>query len=140
MSFELQDKPSFCFKKEERLSSKKIIKELFNKGSSFYLFPFKVLYLKNSFVTSENLKPHQILVTVPKKKFKKAADRNPIKRRVRESYRLQKHLISPDQLHTSLWIAYIYTTDKALPFSLIQEKLKMTLERLEKIVNLDKAE
>lgn len=140
MSFELQDKPSFCFKKEERLSSKKIIKELFDKGSSFYLFPFKVLYLENSFANQENLQPHQILVTVPKKKFKKAVDRNPIKRRIRESYRLQKHLISPHDLHISLWIAYIYTTDKALPFSMIEEKLKMTLQRLKKTVNLDKTE
>ncbi|MBK6266673.1 ribonuclease P protein component [Marivirga sp. S37H4] len=135
ISSELKDNSSFSFKKEERLSSKKIIKELFDKGSSFYLFPFKVIYLENSLAIPNQHQAHQVLITVPKRKFKKAVDRNPIKRKIRESYRLQKHLISPKSIKKSFWIAYIYTTDKDLPYSVISEKLKMTLQRLKETVN-----
>ena len=74
----------FTFKKSERLSQKKSIQELFDKGSSFYLYPFKVF-----FIPSE-APDHQILISVPKNIFKRAVDRNTIKRRIREGYRLNK--------------------------------------------------
>jgi ribonuclease P protein component len=137
MSVELQDNQSYSFRKEERLSSKKIIKELFDKGSSFYLFPFKVIYLENSFSKPEQSQAHQVLITVPKRKFKKAVARNRIRRQIKECYRLQKRLIAPDTIQKSLWIAFIYTTDKALPYSTISEKLKLTLQRLKQTAKIE---
>jgi ribonuclease P protein component len=111
------------FKKAERLNSKKLIKELFDKGSSFYLYPFKVIYLSN---TSE-APISQILISVSKRNFKKAVDRNKIKRRVREAYRLNKSQLNITQ---SISIAYIYTPKEILSFQEIQNKIVTSLHKL----------
>ena len=111
------------FKKSERLCSKKLIKELFDKGSSFYLYPYKVLWL-----THESLeKSNQVLFSVPKRNFKRAVDRNLLKRRMREVYRLNKHIISSSK---PKFIAYIYTAKEILPYADIELKLIGSLDRL----------
>lgn len=117
----------FTFRKEERLNKEKLIKELFEKGSSFYLFPFKVFSKPNP---DEKVSTHQVLVSVSKKIFKKAVDRNLIKRRMRESYRLNKNLL-PDS--PKLLIAYIYNAKEILTFAQIQERLIKTLKRFDHV-------
>lgn len=77
----------YSFSKEERLCSVKLIDKLFHNGSSFLLYPFRIVWLRES-LSSEI--PAQVLISVPKKKFKRAVDRNLLKRRIREIYRLQK--------------------------------------------------
>jgi ribonuclease P protein component len=113
------------FKKEEKLVSEKWIKELFAKGSSFYLHPFKVITLPHPLDTC----PNQILISVPARNFKRAVDRNLIKRRMREAYRLYKHSLPP---HQKWLIAYIYTAREILPSAIIHEKLPITLTRIGK--------
>ncbi len=110
--------------KAERLKKRKLIKELFEKGSSFYLFPFKVIYLPASAFEISN---HQLLVSVSKRSFKKATDRNKIKRRIREAYRLNKFKLSAYQ---PTLIGYIYTSREILPFSDIEAKLSKSLNSL----------
>ncbi len=114
----------YNFLKEERLSSKKDIKELFSKGSSFYLYPFKVFFLEKPLKG-----PHlnQCLFSVPKRTFKKAVDRNLLKRRLREAYRLNKQQFVSEKKY---FIAYIYTAKEKLPFAKIEKGLKSTLVRL----------
>src|SRR5271170_3084196 len=75
------------FKKEERLCNKKLIDGLFHSGSSFLCYPFKVSWLV---VEEPRIYPAQIVFSVSKKRFKRAVDRNLIKRRMREAYRLNK--------------------------------------------------
>ena len=119
----------FTFKKEERLSSKKLIDELFNSGSSFYLQPLKVLLLEKKI---ESTFPAQILITVSAKNFPSAVDRNKIKRLIRESFRLNKHLLY-DGLNfknKKLLIAIIYSSKKIEPFSLIEEKVVASLQKI----------
>ena len=118
----------FTFPKSERLHSKKLIQELFTEGFSFYLYPFKVIYLPDA-----HADVNQVLVSVSKKKFKLAVTRNKLKRLIKEAYRLNKHLLADSQTASSkLLIGYIYTGKEVLPYELIEVKLKKTLLRLSK--------
>lgn len=75
------------FSKEERLCSRKSLDLLFKNGSSFLLYPYRVSYL---FIEAKAVCPVQVVINVSKKRYKRAVDRNLIKRRTREIYRLQK--------------------------------------------------
>ena len=77
----------YTFKKEERLCSKKLLEELFHSGSSFLLYPYRIVWLAQSLQSSVSA---QVVINVPKRRFKSAVDRNLIKRRIREIYRLNK--------------------------------------------------
>jgi ribonuclease P protein component len=113
----------FSFKKAERLNKKIWIKELFEKGSSFYLYPFKVLLLPHP----DNAETNQILISVSKRNFKRAVDRNQIKRRIRESYRLKRNTHSSSNKYL---IAYLYTSKEIMPFNEIQESMTKILDKI----------
>ena len=115
----------YTFRKEERLSKDKLIQELFDKGSSFYLFPFKVFFMPNP---EPGTSFHQVVISVSKRNFKRAVDRNLIKRRIREAYRLNKELLP---VQNKLLIAYIYSVKDILPSIQIQERLVKTFKRLD---------
>jgi len=115
----------FGFTRQERLSGKKRIEGLFKKGSSFYLDAVQVRHLK---MDNQDV-PHQVLVTVSKRHFKRAVDRNLIKRRMREAYRLNKHLIA--EVHP-LYIGFVYISRDILTFHDIQDQLITGLKRLER--------
>lgn len=119
---------SHCFRKEERLHKEKNIQELFKKGSSFYLYPFKVLLLPNP---DQDHPYHQVIISVSVRNFKRAVDRNLIKRRTREAYRLNK---GANPASKKLMIAYIYTAKEILPFDQIQEKLVKAFNRFDQHV------
>jgi len=79
----------YTFKKEERLCNKRLIDGLFHNGSSFLCYPFKASWMLTD---GEQQFPVQIVFSVAKKRYKRAVDRNLIKRRMREAYRLNKQL------------------------------------------------
>lgn len=119
----------YYFRKEERLCSIKLIEELYEQGSSFVLYPFRFVYKE---VISEAA-PVQLVISVPKRKFKKAVDRNRIKRQIREIYRHQKvNLLYPSlvQKNKSLHLLIIYTGNEIITTSKIEKKLNLGLERL----------
>lgn len=76
--------------KEERLKSKKLIEELYQKGDSVKVFPLRMIFLQTEHTSNF---PVQIGVSVAKRNFKLAVHRNRIKRLMRESYRLQKEIV-----------------------------------------------
>lgn len=124
----------YSFPKQERLSSKKLIDALFTKGASFYFYPFSVRFL----VADDSAICHQFMVSVSKRNFKRAVDRNRIKRLVRESYRLHKHMLGeflPEGKF--LVIAYIYTGKEIHPYNFVESKLVDSFRRLKaKLDNL----
>lgn len=113
-------------RKSERLSSQKQIQALFTEGKSLNAPPFAIRY---SLLADQGLKSHQILVSVSKRNFKRAVDRNRIKRQIREAYRLNKHLLT--DLTDKYAIAYIYTLKKMMPYKDLENKLIESLSRLQ---------
>ena len=107
-------------KKIERLHGKADTENLFaGKKKSVYVHPLRVVYKAQ---TEEGL-PTRIMVIVPKRFFKHAVDRNLLKRRLREAYRLNKRELKYD-------IAFIYSCDEIADFSTLE---KCVIKALEKI-------
>jgi ribonuclease P protein component len=117
------------FTKEERLHSKKLVDELFARGSSFFLYPFKVIY---AFEDRDHNVPVRLLVTVSKRHFKRAVDRNRLKRLVRESYRLHKDtLFAHLEKHSKkLNFGLVYVGETILSHAEIERKLILILQRI----------
>ena len=85
------DKRIFTLHKEERLNSKAIIEKLFSGGSkSLPAFPLRIVYMP---VEDASLPTISLLISVPKKKFKRAVKRNHVKRQIREAYRKNKFIL-----------------------------------------------
>jgi len=112
----------------ERLKSKRQIDRLFHTGQSFFVYPFKVLYL----FENGDEKQTKVLITVSKKKFRKAVERNRIKRRVREAFRKNKSLVNNQLLKSNknLLLGLIYSGATILPYEETERKLILILQRL----------
>jgi ribonuclease P protein component len=122
--------------KNERLKSRKLIQELFEKAQIFHQYPFKVLFSFNNF---EKLKyPAQIGISVSKRNFKHAVDRNRIKRKIKESYRQNKHLLYNDleKFDQNLRFFVIYTAKADIDYSIIEESMTQLIKKIMKKLNL----
>lgn len=125
----------FSFGKEEKLKSRKLVEELFASGRSQGIFPLRVTY---KFLPAEEAAPYlQVGMTASKKHFKKAVDRNRIKRLIREAYRLQKkdvQQLAKDK--KTRVIAFFIFVDKTMPvyktvFDTMTKCLLLLQKRLE---------
>jgi ribonuclease P protein component len=119
------------FKKEERLSEQKIIKELFERGCGFHITPFKVLWMETNFISKY---PAKIMITVSGRTFKNAVDRNRIKRITREAYRKNKSVLYEKLEQSTKKIAFIliYTGKIIISFKDVEDKIILILQRLAK--------
>lgn len=118
------------FSKKERLCSKKRIGELYLQGESFHIYPLKFTYLKHQLPAESII---AILISAPKHQFKHAHDRNLLKRRIREAYRINKHnLINVcTALELFLDIAIHYSAKKKETYDVIEQALISGLSRIE---------
>ncbi|MBL7890068.1 MAG: ribonuclease P protein component [Bacteroidia bacterium] len=120
------------FTKTERLSSKLLIDKLVEKGKSFNNSPFKFVWIE----LEESATPVQFLISVPKRNFKRAVDRNKLKRRSREAYRKNKADMLIKQLgEKKICLMLVYIAKEKLEYIEIEQKIKEGLQRLVKTIN-----
>ncbi|OYP65204.1 MULTISPECIES: ribonuclease P protein component [unclassified Prevotella] len=121
----------FTLSKEERICSKKLINELFTgNGRSMTAFPLRVVFMKRTIVDDQPRAA--MLVSVPKRYFKHAVDRNRVKRQVREAFRRHKSMITQNLTddHESVAMAFVWLTNEKYPSSEVENRMVRLLTRI----------
>ena len=117
------------FTKDERLCSRKTLDELFQKGDSYSNYPVRVIWMK---APAEMRFPAQVAISVPKRKVRKAAHRNRIKRQLKEAYRRNKHLLYEPLKQDGHQVVFmlIYLARDPLEYKELESKIIVSLQRL----------
>ena len=126
----------YTLRKNEKLRSRTAINRLFDEGKSLMAFPLRAAYRLRE-PGEYNV---QFLVTIPKKRIRKAVNRVTLRRRVRESYRLaRRELLTPvlEQHSAGVDIAFVYLDSSPAPYCVIQEKMTSLLTRIAQAVAED---
>jgi ribonuclease P protein component len=128
---------SFAFPKCERMTSKKEIDTLFLTGEAFFVYPFKVICQIRE-VKTETFETLQVLISVPKRNFKRANKRNHFRRLMKEAYRLNKQSLQAQLKSTnqSLRLVIVYHTKEELSYQTILPKVIQVLNKLEEKASL----
>ena len=126
----------FSYPKTEKLKSKKIIDLLFSEGKSVSKYPLRLVFVKHDF---EEDVPLKIGVSVSKKYFKNAVNRNYFKRVLRETYRLNKQLLI-DNVDVKYCFMFFYQTNEKLSYQEINIKTVQLFEKFIKIIKEEKKE
>ena len=124
------------FRKRERIASLKMIETLFGGGcsQSVAAFPLRAVYMLSE--RQSNEAPVQLLISVPKKRFKHAVDRNRVKRQVREAFRQHKDLLYPDVPETQrLLLAFIWLSDEHRPSKEVEGRIVTLMRRIGEKLN-----
>ena len=115
--------------KDEKLCSRTAVNLLFDEGKSLMAFPLRAAYR----LRPQGEHPVQFLISIPKKRIRRAVQRVTLRRRVREAYRLSRRDLLQPALAESGWgvdIAFVYLDNTPAPYSVIQEKMTMLLQRI----------
>jgi len=117
------------FSKPEHLCGEKRITRLYTQGDAFIAYPLRVVFMIEPKKDDE---PASVLVSVPKKRFKRAVKRNRLKRLIREAYRLNNQLMIErlEEKQLQIHIAFNYVSDDELDYATIEKKMKISLQRL----------
>lgn len=113
----------FTLGKQERLKSKKLIGKLYEEGNSVKAFPLRMVYVQTEHTSHF---PAQVGVSVGKRNFKKAPDRNRLKRLMRETYRLQKEIVY-DNLEKPYVFMISYIGKEEKPYEELFSKMNKLL-------------
>lgn len=126
----------FTFKKEERVTGKKRIEHLFAHGQSFLAYPFMIVFYEYA-ATSESV---SILISIPKKRLKRATARNRMKRLVREAYRLNKNIFQSDLLldNHRVDIAFVYVKDELADYNIVEKSVCKALREISNKLEIER--
>jgi ribonuclease P protein component len=121
-------KTRFTFSKQERLGSRKALDKIFKSGKKINEGFIQLLWTESD---SEEKAFLKIAISVPKRNFKKAVDRNKIKRQIREAYRLNKHKILPlvESAGKKFYAVILFTGKVPLTYAETETKIILTLQR-----------
>jgi ribonuclease P protein component len=122
----------FTLGKEERLKSNLSIQELLKQGKTVSGYPLKMYW--NFSPDLQQKYPARAAISVPKRKFRRAVDRNLMKRRIREAYRLNKHILyeTLDQRQQKIQLIILLLSDEFIPYTQLEKGIR---ELLLKLVN-----
>ena len=115
--------------KDEKLCSRTAVNLLFDQGNSLMAFPLRAAYR----LRSRGEHPVQFLISIPKKRIRKAVQRVTLRRRVREAYRLKRRELLESELSRTGWgvdIAFVYLDSHPAPYNVIEEKMESLLLRI----------
>jgi ribonuclease P protein component len=115
----------FTLNKQEKLKSKKLIEQLFIEGKSVSAYPLKLIYLKTN---HDGQYPIKAGVSVSKRKFKNAVNRNKIKRLLREAYRTNKHIIY-EHCSDKYIFMFLYVDENEQNYVFIEEKMTALVQK-----------
>jgi ribonuclease P protein component len=133
----LEKQIRYTLKKDDRLKSRKVIEYLFKDGKTVNIFPLRIFYLLSTLTEENKTNKLQAGFSVSTRNFKKAVDRNRIKRLLRESYRLQKYILDK-QLKTSdknLSVFFVYNGNELPDYKTVYEKMQSGINRLQIFLN-----
>ena len=120
----MKTEKKYSLPQEERLKGKIRIDNLFSNAKGVLSYPYRALFTPNGSNKSV------IMVSIPKRKFKHAVDRNLLRRRTREAYRLNKAILSQATNNKGLDIAFLYIGDKKEEFAYLQKKMCDALNKI----------
>jgi len=120
----------YTLRKEERLKSNLAIQNLLKTGKSLSNYPFKIYW--NISGDDQQKYPARIAISVPKRKFRHAVDRNLMKRRIREAYRLNKNIIySPlQQKKSKIILIVLFISGEIVTSAVLMTSMNELLHRL----------
>lgn len=126
---------AFSLPQAERINSKKQIDRLFRGGGSkaMTVAPLRVVYMTGERGENDREPQAQMMVSVPKRYFKRAVKRNRIKRMVREAYRLNKHILDnalANNPERNVAMCFIWTADRLLDTARVEERMVGLLTRM----------
>lgn len=139
----------YKFPKKYRLSSKKDIKVLFDQGQGLFVHPYRIKFKLKNYSPAEDIVSDRLLISVPKRMFKRAVIRHQIRRSIKEAWRLNHHdvkvslakAVAMHYAHSSsietvipkygLDISILYVANEVLAFQYLQKRLTLLLKRLD---------
>ena len=121
---------SYSYGKKEKLKSQKLVEILFSEGKSVSVYPLRIVFLKTK--VSENV-TIKCGVSVSKRNFKNAVDRNRIKRLLRETYRLNK-IKYFNNISSSYAFMILYISKDGIDFDSLDKKMNLLLDKFSKLI------
>lgn len=129
MLLSMNDGERFRLTKIERITGERRIESLFTQGSSFMAYPFRVVWQIRNERPAASV---SVLISIPKKRLKRAVDRNRMKRLTREAYRLHKQHLSGELPagEGHLDVAFIYVKDEPSDYVTVEKGIRKAIREL----------